>query len=192
MYRDIKLNPPADFISNVDYFENFKFFLNEKLISLLNKKYQSQLNKYNPEICMHIRLGDFKMNDSNLVGRNQRIDLSWYLNLIEKINEITDFKYLIHVFSDGNRDELKELLKIKNIELLSSNSPLFDLIRLSKGKVIITSLSSFSMWACFLQREEGHSIWYKNSQLNFDLKYFKNQTFIDNEINISELKHILS
>ena len=30
MYRDIKLDPPADFISNVDYFENFKFFLNEK------------------------------------------------------------------------------------------------------------------------------------------------------------------
>ena len=30
MYRDIKLDPPADFISNVDYFENFKFFLNKK------------------------------------------------------------------------------------------------------------------------------------------------------------------
>lgn len=30
MYRDIKLDPPADFISNVDYFENFKLFLNEK------------------------------------------------------------------------------------------------------------------------------------------------------------------
>ena len=30
VYRDIKLDPPAIFISDVDYFENFKVFLNEK------------------------------------------------------------------------------------------------------------------------------------------------------------------
>ena len=126
------------------------------------------------------------------MGRNQRIDLSWYLGLIKNINQITKFKYSIDIFSDGNSKELKELLSIANVRLISSNFALFDLLRLSKGKIIITSLSSFSMWACFLQKKDGHSIWYKNSQLNFDLKYFKNQTFIDNEINTSELKHILS
>lgn len=30
VYREKKLTPPATFISNVDYFENFKLFLNEK------------------------------------------------------------------------------------------------------------------------------------------------------------------
>ena len=30
VYRDIKLTPPASFLSNIDYFENFKLFLNEK------------------------------------------------------------------------------------------------------------------------------------------------------------------
>ncbi len=30
VYRNIKSTPPASFISNVDYFENFKLFLNEK------------------------------------------------------------------------------------------------------------------------------------------------------------------
>jgi len=30
VYREKKLDPPAAFISNVDYFENFKLFLNEK------------------------------------------------------------------------------------------------------------------------------------------------------------------
>ena len=30
VYRDIKLTPPASFISNIDYFENFKLFLNGK------------------------------------------------------------------------------------------------------------------------------------------------------------------
>ena len=31
VYREKKLDPPAAFISNVDYFENFKLFLNENL-----------------------------------------------------------------------------------------------------------------------------------------------------------------
>ena len=35
-YSKIKVNPPAKFISNINYFENFKNFLDEKKINNLS------------------------------------------------------------------------------------------------------------------------------------------------------------
>ena len=96
-------------------------------------------------IGVHVRLGDYK-------NTKLETNISYYKNLILKIEEMYQDKYQFYVFSDAQDEEIKELLSIKNVKKVFFGNALADLIALSKTRLIIGSDSTFSGLASFLNQ----------------------------------------
>lgn len=97
-------------------------------------------------IGVHIRRGDFKLLD-------QTIPIDWYMDSISNLREKIDSRLPVLIFSDAPHSELNELRKADNLHLMPKAPAIHDLLMLSKSEAIIgTSLSTFSLWASFLER----------------------------------------
>lgn len=94
-------------------------------------------------IAVHIRLGDYK----KMKGLQTSID--WYVNVINMVIEHINPKR-IYVFSDGENEEIKDVLELQNVERCFTGTPIGDIIAMSKCNLIIGSSSSFSAWSAFL------------------------------------------
>ncbi len=117
--------------------------------SLLNFD-TSELGK---TISVHIRMGDFAEYNENKKGNavnNMRMPTSWYINVIKQINDSTNKNCSFNVFSDGSNDELGDILKIKNVRRQSYGTALSDMLAMSYTKALISSNSTFSLWAAYL------------------------------------------
>ena len=62
------------------------------------------------------------------------------------------------MFSDGEDEELIEILKISNCTRINLGISISDMIALSECKLIISSGSTFSMWASFIG--QNSTIWF--------------------------------
>lgn len=100
-----------------------------------------------PEIGIHIRMGDFsnikaedkfKWDESTL----ERTPLTYFVEVIRFIREVAGKNIKVTVFSDGTKEELKEILMIEEVTLMEGNRDIEDLILLAKSKLIVTSASS--------------------------------------------------
>ena len=152
----------------------FEDYLKEQLSSLLDTKINHQ--DYKDTICCHIRLGDFKSSDKNVINNNTRISISWYIQVINKLREKELLKVLI--FSDGKKNELSDILKLENCYLESSNEPIIDILKLSSSKYFIGSFSSFSMWASFFS--SGDCIWHEQAYNKNDFPLNSNNYILKN------------
>lgn len=61
-----------------------------------------------------------------------------------------DEKVIFNIFSDGTDEELKKLLAIKNVRRVFYGNSISDIFALGQSKLMISSGSSFSLWARFL------------------------------------------
>lgn len=152
----------------------FEDYLKEQLISLLDTKVN--LEEYKDTICCHIRLGDFKSSEKNVINNNTRISISWYIQVINELREKESLK--VFIFSDGKKNELSEILKLENCYLESSNEPIIDILKLSSSKYFIGSFSSFSMWASFFS--SGDSIWHEQAFNKNDFPLNSNNYILKN------------
>jgi hypothetical protein len=107
---------------------------------ILNKV---DITDYKKKIGVHIRLGDYKVSDLNT-------KLDWYILVIQVLIKMSNNKYEFLLFSDGNDEELKELLEIPQVKRGFTGSALGDILALSKCEIIIGSDSTFSGWGAFL------------------------------------------
>ena len=82
--------------------------------------------------------------------------MKWYLNIIAKLREQTNLP--IYIFSDAKNEDLQEIQQLKNCKREFFGSAISDMIALSKCKVLVSSSSTFSMWACFLGQMS--TIWF--------------------------------
>ena len=142
-----------------NYFESFQSYrliIRDAFFETLSKKVVKQIeeHKINAEIGVHIRMGDFKTLpdgvDFKLVGAT-RTPIKYFIDCIQKIGFLLNSSPKTLVFSDGYKEELKEILTLKNTIFSECSIDVVDLINLSRSKIIITSAhSSFSEWAGFL------------------------------------------
>lgn len=92
-------------------------------------------------IGAHIRMGDFQ--------EHQRVPLSWYVAMIEKIRRATGVQVPVAVASDGSNEDLAEILRLPGVSRLNS-SAVVDMFSLARSRIILASNSTFSAWAAFL------------------------------------------
>lgn len=154
------------------------------LLSITQDKHLEAIKKYDiNSIAVHIRLGDFLEDPKEKKLRrgmwNYRIPIKWY---IEMINKIRQYSFLpVHVFSDGSDQELSEILSLKNLKRVHYGSAISDMIALSRSKVLISSASTFSMWASFIGQLP--TIWFPNQHRQ---EIVKNQKIFEGEIDYKD------
>ena len=103
-------------------------------------------------IGIHVRLGDFDRTTAALdTGKNNmRIQISWYVAMVNKLREAAGWNVPVYVFSDGTDDELAELTALPEVRRMTFGNSIGDIVGLSRFPVMISSGSSFSLWARFL------------------------------------------
>ena len=103
-------------------------------------------------ICVHVRLGDFtETTDAIDTGKNNmRIQINWYVSVVNKLREAAGWNVPVFVFSDGTDGELKALLSLPETKRITFENSISDIVCLSRSPIMISSGSSFSLWARFL------------------------------------------
>jgi len=122
----------------------------EKIV--LPKHFSYKAHDFANTISAHVRLGDFAEYDKNASGvtSNMKMPLEWYIDVINQVRSNQSTRVLI--FSDGSDDELQPLLEMPGIERADFGSAIADLLALSHSNIMISSNSTFSMWASYLGR----------------------------------------
>jgi hypothetical protein len=141
-----------------DYFlnirENRKLVI-EKIENCLSISILKELDKKEePTIGVHIRMGDFrKLKDTEKFSKvgAVRTPFEYFKNLINKIRQENSATLDVTIFSDGNANELSEILNMPNVKLAEKDTDVMQMLHLSKSKIIILSAgSTYGQWAAFL------------------------------------------
>ena len=143
----------SDMDSLFEPFKNDHVLVKAELLNIISPHHVKKAMEFNSNsIAIHIRMGDFRNPDNEDVLRkgawNYRLPIQWYKNIISKIREVSDMP--IYIFSDAKNTELKEILDIDNCNRAYFGSAISDMIALSRCKILVSSASTFSMWASFL------------------------------------------
>jgi hypothetical protein len=104
-------------------------------------------------VGLHVRLGDFVQQSSyeDMVAiDNSALPLSWYAAALEAVREQTGTAVRACVFSDGENEELAQLLSMINVERADFGSSIADMLALSRSRLLIASGSTFGQWASYL------------------------------------------
>lgn len=124
------------------------------LFSLIRKDIKDSLDRLNaPVMGVHIRMGDFKKMQSGeqFKGGHVRTPLQYFSDVITGIRRLAGQELPVSLFSDGYPDELKEILSLQGVDMVTGNTDLVDLLLLSRSRIIVANTgSTFSYWASFL------------------------------------------
>jgi hypothetical protein len=143
-----------------NYFQNIlesHVLVKEELLKIIREKHKNGLFfDFRDSLSVHIRLGDFSTPKDPEYLKNwenhHRLPMVWYLSTINKIRKSLGKQLNIYLFSDGQNSELSELLALPNCYRLNFGSSIGDIIALANANILITSGSTFSMWASYLGR----------------------------------------
>lgn len=128
----------------------------DTLIQTTHRRHQAGLTfDFSDAICLHVRMGDFNPpSDAALRNGalNMRIPLNWYVRMVQSIRARYGPHLRVHVFSDGTNEELEPLWSLGRCQRLGFGSAIADLLGLSRARLLVTSGSTFSMWASYLGR----------------------------------------
>ena len=180
-----------------DLFEPFKYdqiFVKSELLKIINPYHIKRAKEFNSNsIAIHIRMGDFANPINEKVLRNgdwnYRLPIKWYIILIEKIQKESNLP--IYIFSDAEDSELKEILEYDNCNRAYFGSAISDMLALSTCKVLISSASTFSMWASFLGQVP--TIWFPGQMrqtLILENSKFEGEVDYDDNLPSSIIKEI--
>lgn len=108
-----------------------------------------------PFVAMHVRRGDITrqgFNSQQLDNSPQYTPLAWFVEMARAIRRVENLGgFPIVVFSDGDGDELAELLGVEGVELQGRRPAVTDLWEMSSARLLVASgFSTFSMWASYL------------------------------------------
>ena len=110
------------------------------------------------DIGIHIRMGDFVEAGNSESGHSIRSPIEWYQESYKVALELLGVKSpRVYLFTDDDPIELNKKLKIDSILADPSGNAITAITNLSRAKCIITSRSTFSMWAAFLG--DSKAIW---------------------------------
>lgn len=130
-----------------------------------------------PVIGVHVRMGDFRKLDEGetFKGGHVRTPEDYFVDIINGIREIHGRLLPVSVFTDGRKNEFKDLFRLEQVNLAEGNADIVDLLLLSKSRIIVSSTgSTFSYWAGFISdaafiKHPDHihqPIWPESNQMN--------------------------
>lgn len=126
------------------------------------------------EIAVHVRHGDFMATSG--AGHNVRIGADWYRNAIDFAKQIVGSKRpSLMIFTDGDRQCIAKDLDVGRDCFDDTKNALQAILAMSHAKVLVTSRSTFSMWAAYLGN--NYAIWdremhfkaYAQARSNYDI-----------------------
>lgn len=168
-------------------FDSFKTehkFVKSELIKIINPYHLKRAKDFDRKsVAVHIRMGDFAVaqDEHNLRSGHwcYRLPFRWYKSIIEKINK--DNNLTIYIFSDANNQEIKEILDLKNCKRADFGSSISDMLAISNAKLLVSSASTFSMWASFLGQLP--TIWFPGQMRQ---KLVENSSVFEGEIDYDD------
>ena len=177
-------------------FKNEQHFVKSELLKIINPHHLKRANEFNSNsIAIHIRMGDFTIPMNEKVLRNgawnYRLPINWYIRLIEKIQKVSNLP--IYIFSDAVDSELKDILVYDNCNRVYFGSAISDMLALSTCKVLISSASTFSMWASFLGQMP--TIWFPGQmrqKLLLENSKFEGEVDYDDDLPSSIIKELIN
>ena len=107
-----------------------------------------------PHIALHVRMGDFlepkSLDHLRSGGKNSRLPISWYCNMLVDLRQRIGACVPARVYSDGSDAALEALLALPEVRRSPRQPSVTDLLMLAQASVVISSGSGFSMWGAFL------------------------------------------
>ena len=165
-------------------FKNEQAYVKQELLKIVTPFHLEKANGFNiNSIGVHIRMGDFEDPEKEQLLRDgawsYRLPMKWYLSIVKKLRAQTNLP--IYVFSDANNEDLIDILQLENCKRAYLGSAISDMIALSKCKVLVSSASTFSMWASFLGQMP--TIWFPGQMRQ---KLIHNNKVFEGEIDYDE------
>ena len=174
----------SDMDSLFEPFKNDHVLVKSELLNIISPHHVKKAMEFNNNsIAIHIRMGDFINPDNEDVLRkgnwNYRLPIQWYKSIIEKIREVSNIP--IYIFSDADDEDLKDILELENCKRAYFGSAISDMIALSNARVLVSSSSTFSMWASFLGQIP--TIWFPGQ---IRQKLINNSTIFEGEMDYND------
>jgi hypothetical protein len=117
-------------------------------------------------VTIHVRRGDFEWQpdqDTRVRKDNSALPIEWYVDALGAVRERLGRSVEAWVFSDGTAAELEPLLSMPGVARMEYGSAIADMLALSRGRLLIASGSTFSMWASWLGQVP--TIWHPGKRL---------------------------
>ncbi len=135
-------------ITDTQMFKDLRPYQSEikrSILEMLRPQLKNRFDKLEEiDIAVHIRRGDFRLS-------HLATSIDYFITVIEKIRLVNGYDTPVKIFTDGTKDELKQILSLDNVEILTAGEDILDILWMSKSKILILSpSSSFSYWAAFL------------------------------------------
>ncbi len=138
---------------------DYRMRIKQELLAVAREQHKTSLcEDFTNVVGVHVRLGDFIQGDVNGIQRGEQsrsLPIEWYTKLVMSIKEKLGKRIKFYVFSDADDNELEELLTLEGVERKFYGSAFADMLALQQCKLIISTLSSFALWAVFL----GDTYW---------------------------------
>lgn len=117
------------------------------IFTMLSPELKKQYEEFpKPVIGMHIRRGDFKKGST-------LTPLSFFMDVVKKLREDANEDLEVTIFTDAEKREIEEILKLDNIQISPPKPDILDILLLASSKVVVLSIgSTFSYWAAFLSK----------------------------------------
>ena len=136
-------------------------WLRARLLDILNPRICSDVTRFwpsdRPFIAMHVRRGDFADWKPGTSLTNVRLPLEWYGAAIDFARQQVG-NLPIQLFTDGTADQLASLTARPGVVIARAAPAIAHLLAISNAACIVTSASSFSMWAAYLSH--APAIWF--------------------------------
>ncbi|MDP1574197.1 MAG: hypothetical protein Q8L78_04620 [Coxiellaceae bacterium] len=131
-------------------------FLYNELRVITKKKYLALADKHKSiPVGIVVRCGndfdDPASDESIILKRGEKTPVKWFARMLQVIRNEIGVDVEAYIVSDGTRQQLAELLAMKNTHFVRPGSAISDLLTISRAKVLLAAgSSSFAAWASFL------------------------------------------
>jgi len=145
-----------DWHTGYDQLKEHRSYITEEFYKKLNAKVLNRLARHDPPVIgLHVRKGDFQElkegEELTLGSVARRTPNQFFIDIVKNIRLFTGKKIPATIFSDGKKEDLRDILALENTKLAEDDLDIVHLLLLSKSKVIVLSAgSTFSGWSAFL------------------------------------------
>ena len=126
----------------------------ELLAALRPREREHYAQAIQPEIAVHVRLGDFTRATAEAsVSGHVPTGMDWFVQRVLELQEALG-PADVSVFSDGTNEQLRPLLAVPGVRRQSPASSVVHILLMSDARVLVGSGgSTFSAWASFLGQQ---------------------------------------
>lgn len=159
------------YFENIAYFDEYKtdilniFSIDNHSLDVINKKYGDILNSNNTLISIHFRGNEYIINND--------FDYEYYNRAINYMYKHVSNPYFLIFTDDYNRIDFNKLHIKHNYLYIENEYDYLDLWTMSLCKHNIISISTFSWWGAFLNKNDNKIVLYNKDYDSTYYDYYK-------------------